>query len=410
MTASSIAFMMTAPAQTTTMSVFVDPLIASLGVSRSAVSTAYLVGTLGCAMLVPFLGRTIDRYGLRRATGAIALCFGVILIASSVATDIVGLTVAFVGIRVSGQGALQLAATTIVAAYLHERRGLGIGISSAFGAAGISLAPVLVERLVSAWGWRTVWIIEGVSVVTLVVPAVLLLLPRRPAKGTAVGVPPARRPAEFEDWTLRRTLRTGMFWVVTGGVAIVALVAAALHFHQVSVLGERGLTQSEAAATFLPQTIAGLLTTLVAGWLADRLSARVLLALTMIFVVLGIIGAGWLSRGPTVVVYSLAIGAAANGIRAIEAAVFARHFGTVHLGAIRGTVHGITVGVSAFGPLMLALGRELAESYQPVLLITALLPLAVAIAAFVVRTPERAEPNPRDLTQQEESTDREDVR
>lgn len=160
-TASSIAFMMTAPAQTTTMSVFVDPLIASLGVSRSAVSTAYLVGTLGCAMLVPFLGRTIDRYGLRRATGAIALCFGVILIASSVATDIVGLTVAFVGIRVSGQGALQLAATTIVAAYLHERRGLGIGISSAFGAAGISLAPVLVERLVSAWGWRTVWIIEG---------------------------------------------------------------------------------------------------------------------------------------------------------------------------------------------------------------------------------------------------------
>lgn len=74
---------MTAPGQTTGVSVFIDPLIADLGISRTQVSTAYLTGTLVGACAMPFVGRAIDRYGPRRVIALIGAAFGAILIGLS---------------------------------------------------------------------------------------------------------------------------------------------------------------------------------------------------------------------------------------------------------------------------------------------------------------------------------------
>ncbi|WP_205414134.1 MFS transporter [Amycolatopsis thermalba] len=393
--AASVALALTAPGQTAAVSVFVDPIIHDLGVSRSAVSTAYLIGSLSGAFVMPFLGRLIDRFGPSRIMAGIALCFGAILIASTAASEITGLTAAFIGIRVGGQGALNLVATTTVAIYVHRRRGFAIGVASAIGTAGISLTPMLLERLVSDWGWRHVWIAEGVAVWLLVVPAALLLLPRRPPARTpddeAETAPGSSLPPV--DWTLAQAMRTGMFWVVTAGVGTCALVATGLNFHQQSLLGERGLTATEAAATFLPQTIAGLIATFGLGWLADRFSDRLLIITTMATLALATAGAGWLTPGFTAVLYGLALGACGNGIRTLEAVAFPRCFGLRHLGAIRGVVHSVTVGASAFGPLLLALGRDHATTYRPILLVMTALPLAVTVAGAMVRTPPPAPPS-----------------
>ncbi len=43
---------------------------------------------------------------------------------------------------------------------------------------------------------------------------------------------------------VRNGMRVPMFWVLTGGVGVLALVGTALTFHQVDVLGERGLTSA----------------------------------------------------------------------------------------------------------------------------------------------------------------------
>lgn len=388
--AASVALALTAPGQTAAVSVFVDPIMHDLGVSRSAVSTAYLIGSLSGAFVMPFLGRLIDRYGPRRIMAVIAACFGAVLIAATAASEITGLTAAFVGIRVGGQGALNLVATTTVAIYVHRRRGFAIGVASAVGTAGISLTPMLLERLVSDWGWRHVWIAEGVAVWLLVIPAALLLLPRRPPDRAITDEEIETAPGSSlppVDWTLAQALRTGMFWVVTAGVGVCALVTTGLNFHQQSLLGERGLTATEAAATFLPQTIAGLVATFGLGWLADRFSDRVLIITTMATLALATAGAGWLTPGFTAVLYGLALGACGNGIRTLEAVAFPRCFGLRHLGAIRGVVHSVTVGASAFGPLLLALGRDHATTYRPILLAMTVLPLAVTVAGALVRTP-----------------------
>ncbi|MFD3735609.1 hypothetical protein [Streptomyces sp. NPDC058632] len=99
----ALAMAMTAPGQTTGVSVFIDPLIADLGVSRTQVSTAYLTGTLVGACVMPLVGRAIDRHGPRRVTAAVGAAFGTILLALSFVTGLVGLTAGFVGIRMAGE-------------------------------------------------------------------------------------------------------------------------------------------------------------------------------------------------------------------------------------------------------------------------------------------------------------------
>ncbi|MCR3719541.1 MULTISPECIES: MFS transporter [Prauserella salsuginis group] len=392
--AAAVALALTAPGQTAAMSVFIDPIIEDLDISRSLVSGAYLIGSLSGTLVLPLLGRLIDRYGPRRIMATIAACFGLILIVSSAASEITGLTAAFIGVRVGGQGALNLVATTTVAIYVHRRRGFAIGLSSAIGTAGISLAPVLLERLIAVADWRTVWIGEGIAVWLLVIPAALILLPRTPPApprgGEADDRP--RGPLPTVDWTRGQAMRTGMFWAVAAGVAVCSLVTTGLNFHQVSLLGERGLSATEAAATFLPQTIAGLITAFGLGWLADRFSDRVLIVLTMLLLALATAGAGWVTPGFTAVLYGVALGACANGVRTLEAVAFPRCFGLRHLGAIRGVVHSITVGASAFGPLLVAMGHDVADTYRAILLMLTALPVTVAIAAVLVRTPPPAPP------------------
>lgn len=139
----AIALAATAPGQTAAVSAFIDPMIRDLGVSRGQISAAYLVGTLTGAVAMPFVGRAINRYGTRRSMLVIGALFGAVLLALSLVHGLTGLTIGFVGIRLLGQGALGLTATTVAARWFVRRRGAALGIVSAAGVAGISMAPLL---------------------------------------------------------------------------------------------------------------------------------------------------------------------------------------------------------------------------------------------------------------------------
>ncbi|WP_251076327.1 MFS transporter [Streptomyces sp. ISL-12] len=383
---------MTAPGQTTGVSVFIDPLIADLGVSRTQVSTAYLTGTLVGACAMPLVGRAIDRYGPRRVIGAVGAAFGAILLALSFVTGLVGLTAGFIGIRMAGQGALSLVATTTVAYWFDRRRGLALGITSAVGTAGISLAPVLFERLVADHGWRQAWAIEGIAVWAIVIPLALFGIRNRPADlGQHVdGITPqddSAADAPLTGWTLRQALRTSAFWAVAACLSASSMLTTGLNFHQIGLLGERGLTPAEAAANFLPQTAAALLATLAAGALIDRLPPKAVLIAAMTVLACATLAARFIHPGWTAIAYGILLGASNGLLRAVESATLPRYFGTAHLGAIRGSAHTVTIAASAFGPLAVSIGHDLTGHYGTALLVLAVLPAVAALAAAAARTP-----------------------
>lgn len=387
----AVVMAMTAPGQTAGVSPFIDPVMADLGLSRSAISTAYLVGTLVGAAVLPFVGRLVDRYGPRLAMAVIAAVFGGVLVGLSLVTEVFGLTAGFVGIRLTGQGALGLAAVTVVSHWFNRRRGTALGVLTAVGASGISLAPILIERLVAVQGWRTAWLIEGVAVWLIVIPLAVWGIRNRPADvGQHIdGQPsPVDQSGHLPGAGRAEAIRTPYFWVLVAGTAASALLSTAVIFHQISLLGERGLSPAQAAATFLPMTVAGVVATLAVGYLIDRFDfPRLLVVASMGLLAGGLLWATVLSPGWSALGYGAAMGAAANSIRAVEAALTPRMFGTGSIASIRSVLASVGVAASAVGPLMFAAAYEATGSYTAILCAGVALPAAVSLAALTVRLP-----------------------
>lgn len=384
---------MTAPGQTIGVSVFVDPLIADLGIARSTLSTLYLVATLAGALALPVVGRLIDTWGTRWTMTAVASAFGLALLGASRAAGIVTLTLAFIGLRMFGQGSLTLTATTSPAFWFERRRGLAVGVTAAGGQGLMSLAPVALSAVIVAVGWRNAWLLAGAVVLGVLVPLSAVFMRDRPASlgqrrdGDHRGRDVAEREEPLWGLTRRQAVRTGMFWTVTAAVAANAMIGTGLTFHQISILGQRGFDPAQAAAVFIPMTLVGVAATFGIGWLVDRVAARVIVLLTATSLAAAMVAVQHITPGVGVVLYAAAIGISGGAMRNIEGAVIPEVFGTRHLGDLRGTVMVVTVMSSAFGPLAIAAGEQQLGSYPAVLNVLLVIPAAVTVAALVTRNP-----------------------
>ena len=393
----AVALGMTGPGQTVGVSVFVDPMMEALALTRSQVSTAYLLGTLTGAFALPTAGRILDARGTRVTMAIIGGLFGVVLMAMAGVVGPITLTLGFAGIRMFGQGALGLTATTAPAAWFDRRRGFAIGVTTAVGSAVLSLFPLVAAAVIPAIGWRAAWVVTGLTVWLVVVPLaarVMIDHPRDVGQQADGDEPQAdaeevARAAAAASFTRAEALRTPMFWAVAGATATTGMIGTGLAFHQIDLLGEQGLTPVQAAANFLPQTAAALLATLAVGSMVDRFAARWVLATSMLLLIAAMVGVVLVSPGWTAIAYGVTVGAAGASARALEAASFPKLYGLAHLGSIRGVVTAISVGSTAFGPLALAIGRDLTGSYELVLQLLLVFPAAVIVLGLLAPTPSR---------------------
>src|SRR5699024_7724324 len=143
-------------------------------------------------------------------------------------------------------------------------RGTALGFVTAIGSAGISLTPLILEMLLVQAGWRSTWVIAGLAVAVIVLPlSVFVVRDYPPAPSGAEGDADAERARG--DFTRGQALREPWFWVLVSTVAMSGMFTTAAMFHQFDILQQRGLSSTAAAATFVPQAIAGIIATLMAG-------------------------------------------------------------------------------------------------------------------------------------------------
>ena len=390
----ALSLALTGPGQTVGVSAFVDPMIEGLELTRSQVSGAYLVGTLTGALAMPRVGSVLDSRGTRFAMTVVGGLFGVVLAAMGGVQGLVTLAIGFAGIRMLGQGGLTLISTTSVSYWFERRRGLAVGLVTAVGSAMMPLTPIAMTPVIGAIGWRSGWLVAAAVVLVVVLPIARLGMIDRPAdvgqQVDGVSDEEAERAGPVGGRTRGEAARTGMFWAISGGVVATGLIGTGMTFHQFDLLGQQGLTPVQAAANFLPQTLAALAASLGAGALVDRVPLRVLLVTAMTLLSASMIALPWIGPDLSVVLYAIGLGASGGTARAVEAAGMPKMFGVRHVGAIRGLVMSLMVGSTAFGPLALSIGRDLTGGYVSVLRLLLVLPLAVAVLAVVSRVPEPA--------------------
>lgn len=385
---------LTAPGQTIGVSAFTDDLIDSLGTSRSAVSTAYLVGTLTGAAALPFVGRWIDRAGVKHTLTIISIGFACAVALTGTVQNIVMLTLAFVGLRMLGQGSMSLIGTQGVVMWFERRRGFALALNTMGSVAILSLAPLTFGALIRTFGWRTSWVILGGIVAVVVVPIARFAIVDRPElvgqvpDGKAIDQPPDQ--IRGRSFTVPEAVRTPAFWTLTGVGFLSGAVSTALTFHNTDLLGEQGLNSTQAASIFIPQLVGSVSSSFIAGSLTDRFSARPLMFTGAALLGLGTFLATVASPGVMAAAYGLVLGLGAGTIGALSGALYPKWFGVEHIGSIKGIATTANVGASAVGPLILSIGNDIAGSYEPVVIGCAVTSACIAAIALVVPTPTRA--------------------
>jgi predicted MFS family arabinose efflux permease len=134
--------------------ILATPIARDLGVDTSSVFAAFSLALLVSALLGPFAGRSIDRWGGRKVLPCSNLIFAAGLFTLAFAHGSVGLTAAWVIIGIAmGSGLYEAAFATLVRLYGHDARNGITGITLIAGFAS-TLGWPLSTFLEAQVGWR----------------------------------------------------------------------------------------------------------------------------------------------------------------------------------------------------------------------------------------------------------------
>jgi len=382
------------PGQTFSVSVFIDSYINDFGWTRSTVSGMYSIGTLMAGMIMGVVGRLFDKYGHRKMGVAVAIFFGFALLYMSTVRTVSMLLFGFFLIRLLGQGSMSLIGTTLVPQWFIKKKGMAISIVSVFGAMSLAILPPINIWIIQNFSWQTGWRVWAVVMWVVVTPTIYFFIRTRPED---IGLSPDNEThvlidgwigvAEEVSWTLKEAVRTRAFWMILYSVIIPSAIITGCIFHQISILGQAGLTPEKVALISGITSIIRLPLVLVAGQLADRIQLRYLLATSQGVLLMMLVALYVANSVRLVVVYGILMGIqmALQGL--VIGVIWPDYYGRKHLSTIRGTTMMAGVIGSALGPLPFGFAYDVFGGYTEVVIVSMLFPLIGTIFALLARKP-----------------------
>ena len=387
------------PGQSHTFSVFLGPIGEDLGVSGTAVASAYMIATLVAAAGLPLMGRLIDRFGARRTVLVVAALLGLACIGFGAVSGLLWLGLGFAALRYLGQGSLMLNCSNLVAHWFDRRRGFALSLMALGFSVSMAVHPALAQWLIDTVGWRQAWLWIGLTTWLLMLPVILIFAQNTPE---SVGLRPDGIAAEptigdVQEESIRhradvglslhQAIRTPAYWIVAAGLFSISMLATALFFFQVSIFEAQGLSAETTAQVFPVIAIVMVVAMPIYGRMLDRYRTERMFAAALLVTATSLIAATQVQGFASALVYAVIFGVNNAASMTLFAFLWPRYFGRRHLGSIQGT--GTTIGVvgASVGPLPLGIAFDLFGSYGETLLILAAIPIVCAVLALFIRAP-----------------------
>ncbi len=385
------------PGQSHIFSVFILPLSEDLGLAQTEISSAYALATLAAAFGLPYIGRLIDRYGMRRVVLITATLLGFAAIAFGRVQGLIMLSLLFGALRFLGQGTLMLSSSNLVAQWFSAKRGFAASLMALGFSASVALHPPFAQWLIDQVGWRDAWLWLGITTWVFYLPLVFFLVQNKPedigllpdgddTDGTAIGGNGAST-AQM-GLTSAEALRTTAFWITAISLASFSMLVTALFFYQVSIFQTQGLSEQIAARVFPISAITMVCCMPIFGRMLDRLPTKPLFASGVLLMSASMIALMFVEDLPTAVLYAIIFGMNNAAVHALIGYVWPRYFGRKHLGSIQGTAATIMVVGASIGPLPFGAAFDATGSYQTALLTLSIVPVLCAIAVLFMRPPD----------------------
>ena len=267
-----------APVSVYSFGVFLKPLVHEFHASRAAISFAFMLHNVVGALLLPAMGRLIDRVGPRRVILALTTMFGLALLSALwIGGGIWQLYVFYTALGVTlsaGPGPVPYG--VVISHWFNRRRGLALGLVGLGIGIGAIAIPLLSQRLIVELGWRMAYAVFGGAMLVISLPLVARFLRNDPsecgllADGADIAAE-ARASNEGLSWA--QIWRSADFWLM---IVVFTLTSASMHagvLHMPALLTDRGLTPGRAAMASGMIGISVVLGRVGSGYLLDRFFA-----------------------------------------------------------------------------------------------------------------------------------------
>jgi MFS family permease len=235
------------------LSIFVAPMTGEFGWSRAAISGAVSLGGILAAIASPFLGPVLDRRGARAVLGVAILTTAASAMGLSLVSSLWLFYALFCIGRMNFAGPFDLGIYGALASWFVARRAQAVSIATLAQMSGLVILPLVAQLAMARGGWRTGWLVVGLTVGAVGFLPVWLLLVRRP-EDLDLSPDPAPAPTGSPEpaipepvFSRAQALSTRAFWLLSLYGLLIWPVQAGVSLHQAPNLIERGIGATTAA-------------------------------------------------------------------------------------------------------------------------------------------------------------------
>lgn len=348
--------------------VMMGPIEQDFGWTRTQIYSGVSLISFIAFFVAPFLGAAIDRVGAKPIALAAAVLFcggvaGLSLVEGKLWQWLLGWSV--IGLAAAAMPTVWLSP---LPARFTASRGLAVAVVLSGSGIATFLVPIIGHALVESYGWRGGYVGLGAMWAVASIPLILLFF-RSDAASTGGAAPPSPgQRAALPGVSVREGLRSSTFWKLLVGAFCGIYGGVAIVMNLVPVLVSSGIEKGSAAAVSGLIGIATIAGRVTGGWLMDRMSAKVIAALSTFMACvlpLGLLAFPGSVAGATaaIITYGLFGGAKMGAI----AYLTSRHIGQKAFATLYGTINAAVALAVATSPLIANAVYDVTRSYDLVM-------------------------------------------
>jgi MFS family permease len=351
-------------------SVFLKAVSQDFHVGRGAVSFAFTIHNLCAAAISPFVGRLIDRFGIRRVVLPSALLAGLVIIsAKRIGSSLSQYYLFYLALGCIGLGAGVVPYSAVISRWFDRHRGLALGLMSFGSGTAAMLYPPVAQRLIALYGWRSAYAIFGTAI--LVIPFVVLWLflkedPRQMglfSDGIVPSHPQATTDRKLSGLVWSQIWTTCTFWLLVCAFFLAGASVHACVLHLAAMLSDRGASAQAAANTTSIIGVALLVGRTGSGYFLDRFFAPRVCAVLFGQSALGVALLASGASGTLGTVAGFMVGLAFGAEVEVIAFLVSRYFGLRSFGLVYGVGFSSFVLAGAAGTYIMGAGFDRTRSY-----------------------------------------------
>jgi MFS family permease len=299
----------------------------------------------------------------------------------SISTFLPLLFLSIYGLRLFGQGLMSHTAITSMARFFDKDRGKAISIANLGHPIGEAILPILIVSVMFFVGWRYTLVTTLVLVLLSLPLAIYLLRKNSNFSQLRKYIPQPFNKKEEQQARPLQVMKTKAFWIIMPSSLAAASVGTGFLLFKLKLGLSNDWTPTFIAAGFTAYAIGNALSNLLAGFLSDRFSGKVLYPFYLIPACLGLLSL-MLSTDPWVYIALFAGIGITNGFGStVKNVALAELYGTRIIGSFRSLFSTVMVFWTALGPLAFGILLDKGYSFQSIAFFSLVLYLVFTVNA-----------------------------